>query len=147
MTATKSHKQVIGSLGIVEHNNRFLLMRRVDALAMWHGKWELPGGKVDPGETPLKALYREVKEETGLDIEKPELLGVYTHNWELPEQTLQTFLVIYRCQALHTNVRLEDGENDAFEWVTPETYLDLGEMLGPNKQLLEEMYFPLLKTK
>jgi 8-oxo-dGTP diphosphatase len=39
--------------------------------------WTTPGGRVEPGESPLDALRREVLEESGLEVEPGELLGVY----------------------------------------------------------------------
>ena len=50
-----------------------LLQRRDD-----NGKWGLPGGGVEPGESVRTALVREVREETGLEVEPLRLIGVYS---------------------------------------------------------------------
>lgn len=50
-----------------------LLQKRAD-----RGKWGFPGGAVELGETPQMAAIREIKEETGLDVEVKNLIGVYT---------------------------------------------------------------------
>ncbi len=45
---------------------------------MHFGKWNAPGGKMEPGETPEECVLREVREETGLIIESPSLKGLLT---------------------------------------------------------------------
>ena len=50
-----------------------LLQRRDD-----NGLWGLPGGGVEPGESVTQALVREVREETGLEVEPRRLIGVYS---------------------------------------------------------------------
>jgi len=62
-----------GAIAAVFDGDRLLLTRRAD-----NGEWCLPGGGVDPGETPAEACVREVREETGLEVEVVSLLGVYS---------------------------------------------------------------------
>ncbi len=58
---------------IFNENGEVLLQKRADC-----NKWGFPGGAIELGETPEMAAKREVKEETGLDIEVNKLIGIYT---------------------------------------------------------------------
>ena len=53
--------------GIVAENEQVLLGRR--AHSPWNGLWGAPGGFVERGEHPSETVVREVREETGLDVE------------------------------------------------------------------------------
>lgn len=59
-------KQVTAA--VIEKDGRVLIAQRKtgDALA---GKWEFPGGKLEPGETPEACLRRELREEFGVETE------------------------------------------------------------------------------
>ena len=76
-------------------------MRRHDpALAGAHGKWELPGGKLDFGEAPAAAVAREVLEETGYGVAEPTLLPyVYSTIWEYPDRRQHAILLVFDCLA------------------------------------------------
>lgn len=52
---------------VIVHGDRFLACRRAPHKAA-PGKWEFPGGKVEPGESPAEALVREIREELGIGI-------------------------------------------------------------------------------
>lgn len=60
-------------------------------------EYQLPGGGIDPGESPLAALHREVREETGWTIGQPRWLGAYRRFllsaglWFLGGKTVQGF--------------------------------------------------------
>ena len=58
---------------IFNEKGEVLLQKRGDSR-----KWGLPGGAIELGETPQMAAIREVKEETGLDVEVKKLIGIYT---------------------------------------------------------------------
>ncbi|MBI5404715.1 MAG: NUDIX hydrolase, partial [Candidatus Kerfeldbacteria bacterium] len=67
---------------VIIKNGRALLMRR--AWPPRQGEWDVPGGFMEVGETPLEAARREVKEEIGLSFSAKELLGIYpgTYDWQ-----------------------------------------------------------------
>lgn len=63
---------LVGVGGVVVHENRVLLVQR--GTEPLKGQWSIPGGLIDVGETLREAVIREVKEETGLDVEPIELV-------------------------------------------------------------------------
>lgn len=65
----------VGVGGVVVHRGRVLLVRR--ACPPLQGEWSIPGGLVEIGETLANAVEREVKEETGLEVEALEVIGVF----------------------------------------------------------------------
>jgi mutator protein MutT len=56
------------AVAVVQQNDRVLVGRRPPG-AKLAGLWEFPGGKVEAGETPRQAAFRECLEETGLEVE------------------------------------------------------------------------------
>ena len=72
--AYASSKATAGAL-VEDGEGRVLLVRR--AKEPFKGYWDVPGGFLEEGEHPLDGLRRELREETGLDVEPVEFLGVW----------------------------------------------------------------------
>ena len=83
------------------------------------GRWEFPGGKVDPGETPDSALVRELREELAVDVEVgPALTPV---NWNYGERLIR--LLPFYCHI--TGGELRAVEHEALRWCLPQHFDDL----------------------
>lgn len=72
MTPGSMHVPCVGAV-VHDDGGRLLLVRRAHAPAA--GRWSVPGGRVEAGETDTDAVRREVREETGLDVVVGVLLG------------------------------------------------------------------------
>ena len=72
--APKANSLVPGASAIVaDGEGRIVLMRRSD-----NGRWALPGGVMNIGESIAHTIAREVREETGLQVEPKRIVGIYT---------------------------------------------------------------------
>jgi ADP-ribose pyrophosphatase YjhB (NUDIX family) len=96
-----------------------LLVRRID-----DGNWELPGGRIEVGESASDTVVREVAEESGVTIELTGLAGVYsdpTHVLVDPDHTIhqQLALCFHAVPAAPTDAdqpRPDHDETDAAAW-------------------------------
>ena len=70
---SKTENVELTVLCLIEDGDRLLLQNRIKK--DWHG-YALPGGHVERGESFVDAVIREMKEETGLEITNPRLVGV-----------------------------------------------------------------------
>ena len=68
------NQPLVGIGALIICNGKILLEKRGNDPGK--GKWSIPGGLVDLGETVEQTVIREVKEETGLEVEKPEHIDV-----------------------------------------------------------------------
>lgn len=77
-------------------------------------KWEFPGGKIEPGESPRDALVRELQEEIGIEVREARPLILFTHEYEERVVTLHTWLI-----TVWSN-EPEPREAQRFSWQRPE---------------------------
>jgi 8-oxo-dGTP diphosphatase len=96
-----------GVKGIIRKDDHFLVLVKPD------GTFDLPGGRVEEGETIQSALHREINEETGLNVDIKETVG----KWSFPQKP--NFVIngiTFACTYLKGTVELCDEHTNYF-WV------------------------------
>lgn len=94
---------------------------------------DFPGGKIQEGEAVngdvsslIRSLKREVKEETGLDIEVFDPFAAWYHEFPKEHRNYgkNTYLVAFRCKYVSGELKLSD-EHDKFKWVGKDDYQEV----------------------
>lgn len=101
-----------------DEEGRILLEHRVD-----NDLWALPGGTHDFGESIVETVVREVREETGLDVEVTGLVGTYTDPRHViaysDGEVRQQFTLAFSARVLG-GVLAKDSESQELRWVAPD---------------------------
>lgn len=122
MTEIQIGKDVIGvGVGalILNDQGQILMALRGPAARNERGKWEIPGGSVDWGETFEQAIIREVQEEIGVQIEVVELLTVSDHL--LPDEGEHWVSPTYICRIVSGEPCIQEPEKcSELGWFTLE---------------------------
>ena len=126
-------------LCLLTDSDRILLQNRVKR--DWRG-YTLPGGHVEPGESFVHAVIREMKEEPGLTVLRPRLAGVK----QFPIENGRYVVLLFKAEAYEGALR-SSGEG-AMEWVSRDrladlpTVADFGDLLRviENPELTEFQY-------
>ena len=98
---------------ITDDRGRVLLIQRAD-----NNRWEPPGGVLELGESITDGLRREVREETGLDVEPVGLTGVYKN------MNRGIVALVFRCKITGGDLTTTD-EASAFRWADGTQIADL----------------------
>jgi 8-oxo-dGTP pyrophosphatase MutT (NUDIX family) len=108
---------------VSDDQGRLLLEHRVD-----NDRWALPGGTIEFGESIEQTVVREVREETGLDVEVTGLVGIYTDPRSRiaysDGEVRQQFTLSFRCKLLGGELK-PDSEGHELRWVSPGDLDDL----------------------
>ena len=109
--------------------------------------WGLPGGCLELGETPEQTAIREVKEETGLDVEVSELIGVYTDtDASCPNgDKFQSILVAYMLKVIGGSLSVDYAETLALKYFS---FADMPKLFcAQHEQILDDVKRLLAKRE
>ena len=113
--------------GVIVRRGQILLLRKHS------GRWDLPGGRLDPDESPKQCLLREIAEETGLAVKPGRLL----HRWvRYRGNGPNVFLVSHRCRLRdpRSEPRLS-AEHAESRWVDADALTPYGLSAGIEKSI------------
>jgi 8-oxo-dGTP diphosphatase len=129
-------KGQVGQKAVIKKDGKILIQR-----SPLYTNWDLPGGRMNTGESPQEGLVREVKEEIGVTIIPDSILGTYVH--DLGEDGGSHLFIAYTAVLEDPSQEfvLEEAEVAETRWITEEEFntLPIWEGVRPALELFFKM--------
>jgi 8-oxo-dGTP diphosphatase len=128
--AMKLNAKVAVGMMIQDLDDKILIIHKIGRF------WELPGGKLEPGETLAEAADREAREETGLKFTTRGIIGVYSNREADGQTMLFIFFNAFALRGPENKVVLEAHRHDAHKWVSREELASIPDLAPRLKHLV-----------
>jgi len=129
-------KQITVSGAIILRTNPDTNKKEIFATQRGYGDykdgWEIPGGKLEPGETPEQCIVREIKEELATEVNAERILGVVDYDYPTFHLTMHCIL----CTIVSGDLKLL--EHEAAKWVSKEALRSV-DWLPADKLILDKI--------
>ncbi|MCH8741545.1 8-oxo-dGTP diphosphatase MutT [Patescibacteria group bacterium] len=119
---------------IIQEGQNILIVRRAQNQSH-AGKWEFPGGKIDPGETAEDCLRRELLEELGIRVQEVQSFIVFEYDYHRSDRKKHRFFSFW-CMILEGILSLR--VHDSLEWVKIED-LSKFDIIEADRQLVKAL--------
>ncbi len=117
---------------VLRHNGRILIAKRRQGKHMGP-KWEFPGGKIDPGESPEECLKRELAEEFSIEARIAGFICSVTHE----SKDIQLEIFAYHVEHVSGDFKLH--EHDEIRWVLPGE-LESYDLVDSDRSLIRKIF-------
>ena len=115
----KTVKVVAAIIQSFDQDGRRVIFATQRGYGKYKDGWEFPGGKIEDGESPQEALYREIKEELAVEIDVGDLLVTIEHDYEDFHLSMDCFW------SEIASGKLELKEHEAAKWLTMDKIWDV----------------------
>ena len=116
-------KLFVATKAFINNNEKILILKESDKYedGTNTGKFDIPGGRVKPGQHFKESLMREIKEETGLDVEIK--CSFHTDEWRpiIKGEQTQIIATFFECTTNSDKVILSK-DHESFLWINPKEY-------------------------
>ncbi|MDO8471386.1 MAG: NUDIX domain-containing protein [bacterium] len=112
--------------GVVVKDGKVLILQRHKDEEIYPNMWELPSGKRENLESSEASLVREVREESGLDVEVLAPISTFDYQVEKSDEIQDSTQINFLVRPVNSKEVLLSSEHQAFAWIAPEEINNYG---------------------